>query len=58
MIPKEYREQGIKSAYWVGLSRDWRLIYSLTSENEVEIVAIILEWFVRHRDYERRFGYG
>ena len=40
------------------LSKGWRLIYSLTSENEVEIVAIILEWFVRHKDYERRFGYG
>ena len=59
LIPKEYKKQGVKSAYWVELSkgRGWRLIYSLTSENEIEIIAIILEWFDSHKEYERRFKY-
>lgn len=59
LIPKEYKKQGIDNAFWVELSKDKgrRLIYSLTSENKFEITAIILEWFTRHKDYERRFKY-
>lgn len=60
LIPKEYRREEVDNAFWVELNkgRGWRLIYSLTSEDEVEIVAIILEWFTRHKYYERRFGYS
>ena len=49
----------MNNAFWVELSKGkgWRLIYSLTSEDEIEIIAIILEWFIRHKDYGRRFGY-
>jgi len=59
LIPKEYKREDVTNAFWVELSRrkGWRLIYSLTSEDETEIMAIILEWFTRHKDYERRFGY-
>ena len=59
LIPKEYRKQNANNAYWVALNkgRGWRLIYTLTTEGEVEIVAVILEWFIRHKDYARRFGY-
>ncbi len=59
LIPKEYRRKGVDNAFWVELSKGkgWRLIYSLKSFTEIEIVAIILEWFVRHKDYARRFGY-
>ena len=40
-------------------SQGWRLIYTLTpGDKEDEIIAIIVEWFTRHKDYERRFGYG
>lgn len=60
LIPKEYKEQGVNNAYWIELSkgRGWCLIYTLTVESEVEIIAIILEWFTKHKDYDRRFGYG
>jgi hypothetical protein len=34
----------------------WRLIYTLSTPNKIEILAIILEWF-DHKNYERRFGY-
>jgi len=59
LIPKEYLNQGVENAFWVELSQGmgWRLIYSLTPEGEAEIIAIILEWFTRHKDYEKRFGY-
>lgn len=59
LIPKEYKREGVDNAFWVELSKGkgWRLIYSLTSEDEIEIIAIILEWFIRHKDYGRRFGY-
>ena len=60
LIPEYYKKQGVNNAYWVELNKGkgWRLIYTLTAENEIEIIAIILEWFTRHKDYERRFGYG
>ena len=59
LIPKEYAKKGIDNAFWVELSKGqgWRLIYSLKSFNEIEIVGIILEWFTKHKDYERRFKY-
>ena len=59
LIPKEYKKKGIDNAFWVDLSKGkgWRLIYSLKSFSEVEIVAIILDWFTRHKDYGRKFGY-
>jgi hypothetical protein len=59
LIPKEYKNQGVDNAFWVELSkgRGWRLIYSLTPKGEAEIIAIILEWFTRHKDYERKFRY-
>lgn len=59
LIPEKYTSQGITSAYWVELNkRGSRLIYSLTSDDENEILAIILEWFTRHKDYDKRFGYN
>jgi len=59
LIPKEYKNQGVNNAYWVELSkgRGWRLIYSLTPKGNTEIIAIILEWFTKHKDYEKRFNY-
>ena len=56
-IPKVYSDEGFTNAFWVDLSKSWRLIYSLMPNNEVEILAIILEWFTKHKDYEKRFGY-
>jgi hypothetical protein len=56
-IPKIYFNEGLTNAFWVDLSKSWRLIYSLTSTSEVEILAIILEWFTSHKEYEKRFNY-
>jgi len=34
----------------------WRLIYTITSDGEAEIIAVILDWF-SHKEYERKFRY-
>ena len=57
LIPKEYSQKyGIKNLWKYDLPDGWRLIYSITTPNKVEIISVILEWF-NHPDYERRFGY-
>ncbi len=55
-IPNEYLREGFDSVFWVSLSNDWRLIYSLIGANEVEIIAVVL-FYGNHKDYERRFKY-
>ena len=57
LIPTIYKKKGFTNAFWVSLGKEWRLIYSVTSLNKIEILAIILEWFTNHKDYEKRFGY-
>ena len=54
--PKKYiREYNIRNLWKHNLSDAWRLIYTLEG-TEVEIVAIILEWFP-HKEYEKHFKY-
>ena len=56
LIPKIYvQEYGINNLWKYDLPGGWRLIYSLAG-SEVEVVAIVLEWF-DHKNYEKRFGY-
>ena|SRR3989344_5409076 len=57
LIPKEYIQKwGIKNLWKYDLPRGWRLLYTITPENEVELISAILEWFA-HKEYERRFKY-
>ena len=57
LIPKEYiHKYGINNLWKYDLSKGWRLLYTVTSENEVELISAILEWF-DHKDYERKFNY-
>ena len=57
LIPKEYTQKyGIKNLWKYDLPDGWRLVYSITTPNKVEIISIILEWF-DHPNYKRRFGY-
>ena len=57
LIPKEYKNERINNAFWIALSDESRLIYTIISEDKDEITATIVEWFVRHKDYERKFSY-
>ena len=57
IIPKEYILKYRATNLWkYDLPDGWRLIYTITTPNKVEILAVILEWF-DHKNYERRFGY-
>src|SRR3989344_6849247 len=57
IIPKEYvQNYGVTNLWKYDLPDGWRLIYSITTPNKVEVISIILEWF-DHTGYERRFRY-
>lgn len=57
LIPKIYiQKYGITNLWKYDLPDGWRLVYSVTTPNKIEIISIILEWF-NHPDYERRFNY-
>jgi hypothetical protein len=46
----------IKNLWKYDLPNGWRLLYTITADNEVEIISAILEWF-DHKNYERKFKY-
>jgi Txe/YoeB family toxin of Txe-Axe toxin-antitoxin module len=57
LIPKEYAQKYKITNLWkYDLPDGWRLVYSITTPNKVEILSVILEWF-SHPDYEKRFNY-
>lgn len=57
LFPKEYIiKYGINNLWKYDLPRGWRLLYTVTADNEVDLISAILEWF-DHKDYERKFGY-
>ena len=54
LIPKEYIQKfGINNLWKYDLPNAWRLLYTVTAENEVELISAILEWF-NHKDYEKK----
>ena len=56
LIPDIYiKKYGVKRLFKYDLPSGWRLLYTVGQQG-VEVIAIILEW-MRHKDYERRFGY-
>ncbi|MDD5649515.1 MAG: hypothetical protein PHF86_03740 [Candidatus Nanoarchaeia archaeon] len=57
LFPDEYvKKYGIKNLWKYDLPRGWRLVYTITSENEIDLISAILEW-TDHKEYERRFNY-
>jgi len=57
LIPKEYvKKYAIINLWKYDLPKGWRLLYTVTAENEVELISAILEWF-NHKDYERKMNY-
>jgi len=57
LIPREYiQKYGINNLWKYDLPKGWRLLYTVTSENEVELISAILDWF-DHKEYERKFKY-
>ncbi len=57
LFPKEYiQKYEINNLWKYDLPRGWRLMYTVTADNEVNLISAILEWF-DHKDYEKRLGY-
>jgi len=57
LIPKRYiQNYKIDNLWWYPLTKGWRLVYSVVTPSNVEILAVIIEYF-NHKEYERRFGY-
>jgi Txe/YoeB family toxin of Txe-Axe toxin-antitoxin module len=57
LIPQIYvKKYEINNLWKMDLPKGWRLLYTVTAENEVEIISAILEWF-DHKDYEKRMSY-
>ncbi len=55
--PKYYSQKYDVNNLWrLQLDDFWRMIYTLTREEQVELVAVILE-VMDHNDYNKRFGY-
>lgn len=56
-IPKEYKlTHGIKTLYRVKLPMFWRMLYTITGDNSIEIIAFVLD-IVNHKVYNRTFKY-
>ena len=56
-IPKLYvHKYKINNLWWYPLGNSWRLVYSIVTPSNVELIAVIIEYF-NYRDYEKRFGY-
>ncbi|MFH1065823.1 MAG: hypothetical protein V1734_04945 [Nanoarchaeota archaeon] len=57
LIPKKYiQKYGLNNLWKYDMPKGWRLLYTITADNEVELISAILEWF-DHKKYERRMGY-
>jgi len=54
--PKEYSQKfGVSNLWKINLDSNWRLIYTITGQ-QVGFFLIYLE-YMRHKEYDRKFGY-
>ena len=57
LIPEEYKKKyGTTNLFRVELPAFWRMLYTLTNNNEVEIIAFVLD-IIDHPTYDNKFGY-
>ncbi len=57
LIPRVYiQKYKITNLWKYDLPDGWRLLYSLTTPNKVEIISVLIEWF-DHKNYDKKFGY-
>jgi len=57
LIPKELINKYEIDNLWIyNLRSGWRLLYSVTSPDKIQILAIVLDW-MDHKDYERLFKF-
>ena len=57
LIPREFsRKYDIDNLWIYNLRSGWRLLYSVSSPDKIQILAIVLDW-MNHKDYERLFKF-
>jgi hypothetical protein len=57
LIPEEYKQKySAMNLFRVELPTFWRMLYTLTNNGEIEIVAFILD-IIDHPTYDNKFGY-
>ena len=57
LIPDEYKKKyGATNLFRVELPAFWRMLYTLTNNEEVEIIAFVLD-IIDHPTYDKKFGY-
>ncbi len=57
LIPEEYkRKYSATNLFRVELPAFWRMLYMLTNNEEIEIIAFVLD-IINHPDYNDKFGY-
>ena len=57
LIPKELSDKyGFDNLWIYNLRSGWRLLYSVTSPDKIQILAIVLDW-MNHKDYEKLFKF-
>jgi len=57
LIPRRLIEKYKINNLWIyNLPSSWRLLYSITTSEEIEIIAVLLDW-MNHKDYERLFKF-
>lgn len=57
LIPEEYKQKySMTNLFRVELPAFWRMLYTLTNNEEIEIVAFVLD-IINHPDYNKKFGY-
>jgi len=57
LIPEEYKQKySIKNLFRIELPAFWRMLYTLTNNEEIEIIAFVLD-IIDHPNYNKKFGY-
>ena len=57
LIPEEYKQKySATNLFRVELPAFWRMLYTLTNNEEVEIIAFVLD-IIDHPIYDDKFGY-
>src|SRR3989344_3316424 len=57
LFPDEYKQKyGITNLFRVELPAFWRMLYTLTNNEEIEIIAFVLD-IINHDSYDKKFGY-
>lgn len=57
LIPKKYtKKYEINNLWKYNLPQGWRLLYTITADDEIKLITAILEWS-NHKDYEKLMKY-